>query len=96
MFIYPYNLKREIFQVLSENKKEFVKKMPKKITKQRLKNVALFYLKRFETSEANLRNVLKRRVDRYAYFDKDFDKSEAYRWIDELVQEMASYKYDNR
>ena len=93
MFIYPYNLKREIFQVLSENKKEFVKKMPKKITKQRLKNVALFYLKRFETSEANLRNVLKRRVDRYAYFDKDFDKSEAYRWIDELVQEMASYKY---
>ena len=79
--------------MFSENKKEFIKKRPKKITKQRLKNIALFYLKRFETSKTNLASVLKKRVDAYAYFDKDFDKIEAYTWVSDLVDEMASYKY---
>ena len=50
------------------------KKMPKKITPQRLKNIALYYLKRFETSEYNLRSVLKRRIDDYAYWNKEFNK----------------------
>ena len=79
--------------MLSENKKEFVKKIPKKITPQRLKNIALFYLKRFETSETGLKNVLKRRVDDYAYFDKDFDKFTAYQWIDDLVADLVRLKY---
>lgn len=79
--------------MLSENKKEFVKKIPKKITPQRLKNIALFYLKRFETSETGLKNVLKRRVDDYAYFDKDFDKFTAYQWIDDLVADFVRLKY---
>ena len=74
--------------MLSENKKEYIKKIPKKITQQRLKNIALYYLKRFETTEYKLRSVLKRRVDDYAYFDKDFDKNMAYCWIDELVRDL--------
>ena len=67
--------------------------MPKKITKQRLKNIALFYLKRFESSENNLKTVLKRRIDKYAYFDKDFDKYEAYMWVDDLLCELVNLKY---
>ena len=38
----------------------------KKITKQRLKNIALYYLQRFETSSENLKSVLMRRVNDYA------------------------------
>lgn len=79
--------------MLSENKKEFVKKMPKKITLQRLKNIALFYLKRFETSEANLLSVLRRRIDEYAYHDAVFDKREAYLWAEQVVEDLARLKY---
>ena len=42
-------------------------KVLRKITPQRLKNIALYYLKRFESSVANLRSVLQRRVNDYAY-----------------------------
>ncbi len=67
--------------------------MPKKITPQRLKNIALYYLKRFETSEANLRAVLKRRIDDYAYHNKDFNRAEAYEWLDALVNDFVRLKY---
>ena len=74
------------------------KKQPKKITKQRLKNIALYYLKRFETSTDNLRQVLMRRVIDYAYYNPEWDKSEAIVWIDELLNNFVSYGYlnDNR
>ena len=81
--------------MLLETKKEYIKKSPKKITPQRLKNIALYYLKRFETSEANLRSVLKRRIDDYAYFDKEFDKAKAYQWLDELVNDFVRLNYVN-
>ena len=81
--------------MLSEVKKEYIKKIPKKITPQRLKNIALYYLKRFETSEYNLRNVLKRRIDDYAYWDKDFDKLKAYKWLDELLADFLRLGYVN-
>ncbi len=77
--------------MLSENK--CVKKRLKKITGQRLRNIALFYLKRFETSQANLRAVLKRRIDEYAYYDKDFNKSEAYAWADEIIADFVRLRY---
>lgn len=79
--------------MLSENKKECVKKIPRKMTQQRLKNIALYYLKRFETSEANLRNVLKKRIDAYAYYDKNFDRQEAYIWLDNLLANFVELKY---
>ena len=69
--------------------------MPKKITPQRLKNIALYYLKRFETSEYNLRSVLKRRIDDYAYCNKEFDKREAYQWLDELINDFIRLGYVN-
>lgn len=69
------------------------KKAPKKITPARLKNIALYYLKRFETTQFGLRTVLKRRVDSYYYYDKDFDRNEAYDWIDSLVNEFVKLKY---
>lgn len=70
-------------------------KVLKKITKQRLKNIALYYLKRYESSVENLRQVLKRRVNDYAYQNKEFDKSEAYGWIEEIVSDFEGYGYVN-
>lgn len=68
-------------------------KVLKKITKQRLKNIALYYLKRYETSVENLRQVLRKRVNDYAYQNKEFDKSEAYGWIEEIVSDFERYGY---
>ena len=77
----------------NENKRAYIKRPPKKITSQRLKNIALYYLKRFETSTANLRAVLRRRVDEYARWDKSFDKAEAYEWVEKIIEEFLALKY---
>ena len=81
--------------MLIEHKKTYNTKIPKKITPQRLKNIALYYLKRFETTEYNLRSVLKRRIDDYAYWDRDFNKNEAYHWLDELMSDFIRLGYVN-
>ena len=65
----------------------------RKITKSRLQNIALYYVQRFESSTANLRSVLKRRVDEYAYYNRDFNPAEAYAWIEEILQSFQGYKY---
>lgn len=65
----------------------------RKITKQRLKNIGLYYLKRFESSEDNLRQVLRRRVNDYAYYNPDFNKTEAYGWIEEVLSDFIGWKY---
>ncbi|MBR2299875.1 MAG: regulatory protein RecX [Alphaproteobacteria bacterium] len=65
----------------------------KKITKIRLKNIGLYYLERFESSVQNLRDVLKRRVDRYAYQNPDFDKNQAYLWIEEILADFQNWNY---
>ena len=65
----------------------------RKITKQRLKNIALYYLERFDTSAKNLKDVLERRVYKYARENPEFDRAEATAWIDEIVQEFEGYKY---
>ena len=62
------------------------KSAPKKPSKARLRNIALYYLERFETSEDNLRAVLRRRIDKYAFFDKEYNPMEAYAWADEVVE----------
>lgn len=69
------------------------KKTPRKMTKIRLKNIALYYLKRFESSVQNLRDVLKRRVDAYAFQIPEFDKKEAYAWIEEILKDCESWHY---
>ena len=60
-------------------------KVLRKITPQRLKNIALYYLKRFESSVENLRTVLQKRVNDYAYQNPEFNKYEAYEWIEEIL-----------
>jgi len=74
------------------------KKQPKKITKQRLKNIALYYLKRFDSSVSNLRQILKKRVSEYAYYNSEWNKNEALEWIEQLLVEFENYGYldDNR
>ena len=73
-------------------------KVLKKITKQRLKNIGLYYLKRFESSVSNLSNVLKRKVNDYSYHNPDFDKAESLIWIEEVIAdfERLGYINDNR
>jgi len=75
-------------------KVEFQKrKILKKITKNRLKNIGLYYLERFESSVQNLKDVLKRRVDKYAFENSDFNKQEAYAWIEEILSEFQRLGY---
>ena len=73
-------------------------KILRKMTPQRIKNIGLYYLKRFETSVVNLRNVLRRRVNDYAYRVPEFNKAEAYEWIEQLLEEFqrVGYLNDNR
>lgn len=88
-----YNLCGRFFQVFSEDEQNKKVKVLRKITKQRLKNIALYYLKRFDSSVANLRSVLMRRVNDYAYQNQDFDKGEAIGWINELLKDFQEYGY---
>lgn len=81
--------------MLEEAEKKPVKRAPRKITKQRLKNIALYYLQRFESSTTNLKSVLMRRVNDYAYHTPDFNKSEAIEWIDEIVAQFENVGYVN-
>ncbi len=69
------------------------RKPQKKITKQRLKNIGLYYLKRFESSIENLRSVLKRRIDAYAYENPQWNKQEAYQWAEEVLNEFEHLHY---
>ena len=68
-------------------------KKQKIITPQRLKNIGLYYLKRFESSVANLRTVLKRRVDAYARENPEFNKSEAIQWIEDILADFQKLHY---
>lgn len=69
------------------------RKPAKKITPQRLKNIGLYYLKRFESSVENLRSVLQKRVNRYALENPDFDKHEAYQWIENILTDFEKLHY---
>lgn len=65
----------------------------KKITPQRLKNIGLYYLKRFESSAANLRFVLRRRIDAYARENPQYDKNQAYQWAEDVINEFERLHY---
>lgn len=67
----------------------------RKMTKIRLQNIALYYLERFDSSSANLRQVLKRRVLDYARNMPDFDVSAAEEWIEEIVSRFEGLGYIN-
>ena len=69
------------------------KRPAKKITPQRLKNIGLYYLKRFESSVENLRSVLQKRVNQYAKENPDFNKQEAYQWVEDVLTEFEKMHY---
>ena len=69
------------------------RKPQKKITPQRLKNIGLYYLKRFESSVENLRQVLQRRVNSYKRENPDFDEHQAYEWIEQILSDFARLNY---
>ena len=59
-------------------------KTPRKITAQRLENMALYYLGRYASSSANLRRVLMRKVERAAAAH-GADPAEGAKLIEDLI-----------
>jgi len=86
------NLFKGKFQVFTEKTK---KSPPKPPTKNRLRNIALYYLERFESSEENLRKVLYRRIDKYVFINKEYNPKQAYLWADEVVKECLEQNFVN-
>lgn len=77
----------------NDEQKAFKRRTQKKITPQRLKNIGLYYLQRFESSVENLRGVLRRRVDAYAKENPEWHKNEAYKWIEDILAEFERLHY---
>lgn len=79
--------------MFAEEEKNKTRRPVRKITKQRLKNIGLYYLQRFESSTDNLRQVLRRRIQKYAFQNPEFDRGEAENWVEELLSEFQNYGY---
>ncbi len=75
------------------NKPQQKRRPQKKITLQRLKNIGLYYLQRYESSVDNLRGVLKRRVEAYARENPQWNKEEAYLWVEDVLMEFEKLHY---
>lgn len=65
----------------------------KKITQARLKNIALYYLERYEASSQKLREVLHRRLIKAR--QEQPVPNEAPQWIEEVIAEMVRLGYVN-
>jgi len=61
-------------------------RIPRKITPERLANIALHYLERYASSCENLRRVLERRVFKASLYHEDLDVDAAKGWIDDLIK----------
>ena len=69
---------------MAESRRKRGAKAPRKITAQRLENMALYYLGRYASSSANLRRVLMRKVERAAAAH-DADPAEGAKLIEDLI-----------
>lgn len=69
----------------NDEKKPVSPRKKRKITPERLKNIALYYLERFDSSADNLRRVLSRRVFDHARENPDFDRRQAEAWIEDII-----------
>ena len=63
----------------------------KKITRERLKNITLYYLERYETNTHKLRDVLRRRLIKAR--QEQPVPTEANTWIEEIIAEMVRLGY---
>ena len=75
-----------------KKKKKFEPRIPKKITQQRLRNIALYYLERYSASSDSVRQVLRRRIYK-ASRHHEFDMDEAYGWVEEIIQRFTELGY---
>ena len=82
----------------NDEKKPVSPRKKRKITPERLKNIALYYLERFDSSADNLRRVLSRRVFDHARENPDFDRRQAEAWIEVIIAgfERVGYLDDAR
>jgi regulatory protein len=69
---------------MAESRMKRANKAPRKITAQRLENIALHYLGHYASSSANLRRVLLRRVERAAAAH-GADPAEGAKLVEDLV-----------
>ena len=65
----------------------------KKMTENRLKNIALFYLERYETSSGKLRQVLNKRLLKAAREQEIPPQAQG--WIENIIEEMQRLGYIN-
>lgn len=65
---------------------------PKKVDPAYLERAALYYLERYSSSSANLRNVLKRKVLKRSFGSEDGPPPEAAAWIDALIEKLIRLK----
>lgn len=64
------------------------RKRPRKLSPRSLENSALYYLKRYSSTVAQLRRVLVRRADR-SLREHGGDKAVALTWIDALLEKLV-------
>lgn len=82
--------------MFENNEKKALKiKRIRKMTKERLQNIALYYLERFDSSSSNLYQVLKRRIYNYQRNDENFNISEAELWINDIITKFEKLGYLN-
>ncbi|MCW8914605.1 MAG: recombination regulator RecX [Magnetovibrio sp.] len=67
----------------TKKRKEYT---PRKITPQRLANIALHYLERYASSSENLRRMLERRVYKSVHHHGEPDSETSTQWIDDLIK----------
>ena len=73
---------------MGRGREKLRRRKPRKASPKSLENAALYYLKRFSSSEENLRRVMMRRVERSARAHGT-DREEGAAWVDELVARLA-------
>lgn len=69
--------------------------MQKKMTAQRLYNIALHYLSKYDAGSEKIRRMLMRRLENDAYKNKTTLPDETHEWIEEVVQKLIRLGYIN-
>lgn len=67
-------------------------KKPKKLTLQRMENIALWYVERYGGSRESLRRVLYRRVERNQRAH-DIDAKQAKEWVEDVIIKLTDLSY---
>ncbi len=75
-----------------EQTKKTGPRIPRKITPQRLRNIALYYLERYSASSDSVRQVLRRRIFK-ASRHHEFDIEEAHGWVEEVIASFTELGY---